>query len=111
MIKALLLLLDPTNTWEKIQQSAPGVARVFFTYLLPLILLGVSVETWAVMKVGRDEGRFTERRVKVPEQVAVRYAVVQAACAIVIAFIGAWIFKSIGEGFHRRQPYAEAFGT
>ena len=111
MIKALLLLLDPTNTWEKIQQSSPGVARVFFTYLLPLILLGTAVETAGLIKLGRDEGRFTERRIKVPQELAVRYGVVQAASGIVIAFIGAWIFKAIGEGFHRRQPYTDAFAT
>jgi hypothetical protein len=111
MIKALLLLLDPTNTWEKITQNPPGVTRVLFTYLLPLILLGTAVETWGLIKLGRDEGAFTERRIKVPQEVALRYAVVQAGSAIVIAFVGAWIFKAIGEGFHRRQPYTDAFAT
>ena len=111
MIKVLLLLLDPTNTWEKIQQSSPGVARVFFTYVLPLVLLGMTVETLGLIKLGRDEGRFTERRLKVPQELATRYAVVQAASAIVIAFVGAWIFKAIGEGFHRRQAYRDAFAT
>ena len=111
MIKALLLLFDPTNTWEKITATPPSVVRVFFTYLLPLILLGSAVETWGLMKLGRDEGRYVERRVKVPEQLGVRYGASQVIAGIAIAFAGAWVFKMIAQGFHRRQSYAEAFAA
>jgi hypothetical protein len=113
MINALLLLLDPTNTWEKIAQRSPGVARVFFTYLFPLMLVGVAVETWALMKVGQDQGQggFIERRVKVTQEVALRYAAAQVGFGIVIAFLGAWMLKGVAQGFHRQHTYSGAFAT
>src|SRR5687768_10536684 len=102
MIKALLLMLDPDNTWERIQQSRPGIAAVFFTYLLPLFLLGTAVETWGMMKLGHDEqGVIVDRRVTISQDLAIRYVTVQLALALIVTFGGAALFKKLSEGFHR----------
>ncbi len=111
MIKALLFLIDPANTWEKVDKSSPSPPRVFITYLLPLILLGTAVEAWGLIKLGLDEGRFVDRRIQVSQEVAIRYAAVQGAFGLTVAFLGAIVFKAIGEGFQRRQTYANAFST
>lgn len=112
MIKALLLILDPENTWERIGQTRPGIAAVFFTYALPLFLLGTAVETWGMMKLGHDQrGVLIDRRAVISQELAIRYVTAQLALALVMAFGGALLFKKIGEGFHRKHNYSETFAT
>jgi hypothetical protein len=111
MIKALLLILDPENTWGKIEQSPHSVLSVFFTYLLPLLLLGTAVETWGMMKLGYDEGEIVQRHVKLDQDLAVRYAGAQIGLGLLTAFVGAALFKKVSQGFHRRHTYREAFAT
>ena len=111
MIKALLLIFDPDNTWVKIEQNPPGVASVFLTYLLPLLLLGTAVETWGMMKLGYDKGKIVERRVKLEQDLAARYATAQIGLGLLTAVVGAWLFKKVTQGFHTRHSYKETFAT
>jgi len=111
MIKALLLIFDPDNTWEKIGQTAHSVLSVLFAYLLPLLLLGTAVEVWGMMKLGYDKGSIVERREKLSQELATRYATGQVGLGLLSAFIGAWLFKKVTEGFHRRHTYRETFAT
>jgi hypothetical protein len=111
MIKALLLILDPDNTWEKIEQNPPSVASVLFAYLLPLLLLGTAVEIWGMMNLGYDKGRIVERRVKLDQDMAIRYGSAQVALGLLTAVVGGWAFKKVTQGFHRRHSYRETFGT
>ena len=111
MIKALLLILDPDNTWAKIEQNPPSVLSVFFTYLLPLLFLGTAVETMGMMKLGYDKGKIVERRVKLEQDPAIRYAAAQVALGLLTAVVGAWSFKKVTQGFHTRHNYKETFAT
>jgi hypothetical protein len=111
MIKALLLILDPENTWGKIEQNPPSIASVFFTYLLPLFLLGTAVEVWGMMKLGYDKGRIVERRVKLEQELAIRYGGAQVGLGILTSVIGALALKKLSQGFHRRHTYRETFTT
>jgi hypothetical protein len=111
MIKALLLILDPENTWGKIEQNPPGVASAFFSYLLPLLLLGTVVEVWGMMKLGYDKGDIVERRVKLEQNPAIRYASAELGLGLLTAFVSALLFKKVSQGFHRRHSYRETFAT
>jgi len=111
MIKALLLIFDPDNTWEKIQQTPYSVLSVFFGYLLPLLLLGTVVEIWGMMKLGYDKGQIVERREKLSPDLAARYGGAQVGLGLLSAFVGALLFKKVTEGFHRRHTYRETFAT
>ena len=111
MIKALLLIFDPDNTWGKIEQNPPTVVSVFFTYLLPLLLLGTAVETWGMMKMGYDKGKIVERRVNLEQDMAAKYAGAQIGLGLLTALVGAWLFKKVTQGFHTRHSYKETFAT
>lgn len=111
MIKALLLIFDPDTTWVKIEQNPPSVLSVFFTYLLPLLLLGTAVENWGMMRLGYDKGRIVERRVKLEQDLAARYATAQVALGLLTALVGALLFKKVTQGFHTRHSYKETFAT
>jgi hypothetical protein len=111
MIKALLLIFDPDNTWVKIEQSPHTLFSVLFTYVLPLLLLGTAVELWGMMKLGYDKGQIVERREKLSQEMAIRYGTAQVGLGLLTAFVGAWLFKKVTEGFHRRHTYGETFAT
>jgi hypothetical protein len=111
MVRALLLIFDPTNTWEKIETTKHSIARVFFLYLLPVMLLSFAVEGWLIMQFGVERGRFVERHVRVPQEVIIRYELVQFVLSLAVCFLGAWFFKMIGQSFHRRHSYSECFAA
>ena len=110
MVRALLLIFDPANTWEKIETTKHSIARVFFLYLLPIMLFAFGLEGWLLMQFGVERGGVVERIVRQPE-VILRYELVQFTLGLTMCFVGAWFFKMTGEGFHRRHSYTECFAT
>ena len=114
MIKALMLIFDPANTWEKIDTGPRDVGRVFFLFLLPLMLLASVAETWGLLHFGLDRSTMSDlpaRHSKVSPELAFRYQAVQFAFGLVLVFGGALLYRKIGESFHRRHSYADTFAT
>jgi hypothetical protein len=115
MIRALLLIFDPAGTWEKIESSPRSVGRIFFLFVLPLMLLSSVVEAWCLIHFGLDRTALAAglppRHTAVSPQLALRYEVVQMTFGLVILFGGALLYRKIGEAFHRRHSYAETFTT
>jgi hypothetical protein len=109
MFRVLLLIFDPANSWERIETARPSVARVFFTYVLPIMLLSFAVEGWLISRHGTHGGHFARRLVRVSEDLLVRYEVAQFAFGLVICFLGAWLVQQLAQSFHRRHTYAECF--
>ncbi len=56
MIRAVLMLVEPARTWEKIKIAQAGVGRLTFTLVLPLLLLSVVVESLGLMQLGMERG-------------------------------------------------------
>ena len=104
MIKALLLIFDPDNTWEKIGQTAHSVLSVLFAYLLPLLLLGTAVEVWGMMKLGYDKGSIVERREKLSQELATRYATAQVGLGLLGAFMATRFLSSLLYGVAAWDP-------
>lgn len=111
MLRALLLIFDPANSWEKIETAKSSVAHIFLTYVLPIMLLSFAVEAWLLMELGEHRGRVVERIAQVSKDVIIRYEVTQFVLGIVLVFLGAFLMQRLSEGFHRRHPYKECFAT
>jgi hypothetical protein len=112
MITALLLIFDPSGTWEKIGSTPKHrVWQIFLSYLLPLLFLSIAVESFGLMKLGMNEGGLLSRVVKPSQDLVVRYEAVQVLIDLLIIFGGTWLLKQVGEGFHRRHTYSECFAT
>ena len=111
MLRALLLIFDPANSWEKIETAKPSVAHVFFTYVLPIMLLSFAVEAWLLTQLGAPRGRVMERVAQVSKDVIIRYEVTQFVLGIVLVFLGAFMMQKLSQGFHRRHTYGECFAT
>ena len=111
MLRALLLIFDPANSWEKIETDKPSVAHIFFTYLLPIMLVSFAVEAWLLTQLGTQRGRIVERVTQVSRDIVIRYEVTQFALGIVLVFLGAFLMMKLSESFHRRHAYKEIFAT
>src|SRR5882724_9830999 len=107
MITALLLIFDGSRTWERIGASPEQrVGRVFFSYLLPILLLSIAGESLGLFKFGMYEGDVMPRLVKPSQELVIRYQVVQTALDLLIIFLGVGFLQKLGAGFHRKQSYA-----
>jgi Yip1 domain len=112
MMTALLLIFDPSSTWEKLGALPQHrVWRVFFLYLLPVMLLTTAVEVFSLVKFGIRQGDVVTRVVMPSQELLIRYESVKTLLDLVIIFGGAWLMKKMGEGFHRRHSYGESFAT
>jgi Yip1 domain len=110
MIKALLLILDPMATWEGIFRARRSLASVLVAYLLPMILLASAAEGFGLVHWGKWQGEVG--RIKLfPIREAVIVEAAQFLLALVVVFVGANMLKSIGETFHGRHTYTQAFTT
>lgn len=108
MIRALLLVLEPQRTWDRIATRNWGVARIFWTYVMPLLLLtsvldGLGMHYWG-------EWRGEPLRLKlmtVPEVIVIQLAHIVVYVAVL--FFGAKMFKSLGETFHGNHTFRQGF--
>ena len=87
------------------------MAHVFFTYVLPIMLLSFAVEAWLLTQLGAQRGRVVERVVQIPKDVIIRYEVTQFVLGIVVVLLGAFLMQKLSQGFHRRHTYGESFAT
>jgi hypothetical protein len=112
MMTALLLIFDPSGTWEKLGAVPQHrVWRVFFGYLLPLMLLTTAVECFSMVKFGIRQGDVVTRVVMPSQELLIRYESVKTLLDLLVMFGGAWLLKKMGDGFHRRHSYHESFAT
>jgi hypothetical protein len=111
MLRALLLVVDPSRTWEAIKNARHSVVRLSLQLVLPLLLVTSAGEAFGFLRLGVERGRVTETLTKAPLELAIRYEVVQAAFTLFIIYAGSALLKGIGASFHRRHTYNECFTT
>ena len=111
MIKALLLIFEPAAAWEKIALARRTVGYIVATYLLPLLIITSVIEGIGLAKWGRSRGRVSEvmHMQTFPKSEVVVFEVFQVLLLLGVVFVGAKMVKSIGETFHGRHTYTQAF--
>lgn len=108
MIKALLLIFEPVQAWERVIRAQRGLAFVLLAYLTPMVLLTAAVECYGLVHWGRLQKDVAYLK-KFPLNEAVVYEVGHVLLTFGIVFLGAKIIKSLGETFHGRHSYTQAF--
>ena len=111
MIKALLLILDPSNTWDAIEQAERNLTKVLLHFLVPVLLITGAGEAYGLMTFGHRKSAVVERIDKVPPLVTARYKIAQVALDCLVLFGGAAALQRLGASFHRRHTYTECFIT
>jgi hypothetical protein len=110
VIKALLLIFEPTGTWERIRRAQRGLVFILALYLLPLLLLVCAWEGYGLVQWGKWQGDVSRLR-QFPVGEAVVVQVAQFLVSLCVVFVGASLLKSIGEAFRVRHTYHLAFTT
>ncbi len=110
MITVLLLIFDPTDTWERIEKARRSVLSAVILYLVPLFLVCLTVEGLGLTQLGRTFGPL-DRRVEVSLSMAIAYETVHAVSILAIAFGGASLLKRTAASFHSRCSYQQCFVT
>jgi Yip1 domain len=108
MIKALMLIFTPIQTWDQLikDQKSPGV--IVMTFLLPLLLLTSTVEGYGLTRWGEPQSEVNYVKIfSVPE--AFKYEAAQFVISLGMVFIGAAIVKILGETFHGKHTFRQAF--
>jgi hypothetical protein len=108
VIKALLLIFEPAGTWEGIHRARRSIAFIVGLYLLPLLLLVCVGEGYGLVNWGKwqtEVARF--KRFPIGEAVVVEGF--QLLVSLGVVFVGANLVRSIGETFHGRHTYHQAF--
>lgn len=108
MIKALLLIFDTVPTWERIAASRRRWGAILVGYLLPLLLLAGAVEGSGLARWGKPRGNIPHLRPLSLTEVLV-FEAVQLALSLITVFVAAKLIKSLGETFHGRHNFTQAF--
>lgn len=106
MIKALLLIFRPVQTWGGIDAANRSIAYVLCLHLLPLILLTSIAEGYGLTHWGRSHRTYV-KMYELPEAIALE--TVQTLVYVGLAFLGAYAAKTYAATFHRRSTFRQAF--
>lgn len=107
MIKALFLMFDPTG-WDRLAQARRGVGFVLTGYLLPLLLVVSAVEGGGLKYWGKwQPGVGVIRKFTVGEAALIEVA--QLLLTLAVVFVCAHLVKMLGETFHDRHNFTQAF--
>ena len=120
MIKALLLIFDPTTTWDGIIRARRTLVSILVVYLLPMLLIISACEGYGLIHWGKMQGDgFLSKLKKVEHQVprlkkfstseAVVVEAAQLLMSLAVVFVGAQLVKSVGETFRGRHTFVQAF--
>jgi len=108
MIKALLLIFFPISTWERIVLARRQWGLILLTHLLPLLLLVSAAEAYGLVRWARPRGEMS-RLTTFPLNTTVVFEVAQLVLSLLLVFVVANLVKALGETFHGRHTFTQAF--
>lgn len=107
MIKALLLILAPGRTWERIARSRRSIPFVFFIYLVPTIAFSLLVELAGHNFLAPS---FADQGAKLlSREVALTYGGIEFGAGLLVVLLAAPSIKLCSETFHNRNTYTQCF--
>jgi uncharacterized membrane protein YidH (DUF202 family) len=108
MIKALLLVLEPAAAWEKVVRAQRSIGFIIAVFLLPLLTIGCAAEAYGLMRWGKAR-KFMALPKTYSLGEAVLYEVALFVAMFLIIVVAAQIIKMLGQTFHGRNTFSQAF--
>jgi hypothetical protein len=110
MIKALLLVLDPAGGWDAIVLRKRSWPMILIRYLVPLWLIAFVAEGYGLVHWGKPRGVIAGLKPKpFSNSEALIFELLQLVLMAVVVFVGAKLIKALGETFHGRNSFPQAF--
>jgi hypothetical protein len=108
MIKALLLVIEPIETWERIFRAQRSLGFVLWCHLMPLLLLGSVAEGYGLYRWGKwQHDALRLKRFEVGE--AFFFEIAQVLIGLLVVLVATRLLKSLGETFHGRHTILQTF--
>jgi hypothetical protein len=108
MIKVLLLLFAPVSTWTHIVAAQRRSITILLLYLLPFLLVTSALEGYGLVRWGKPRGLIPHLVIFSVCQ-SVVYETAQVLLSLGMVFFMAKLIKSLGETFHGRHTFRQAF--
>jgi len=108
MIKTLLLVLYPAATWDRIVLAKRGWLTILVFFLLPLWVLAGVAEGYGLVHWGKPSGEFSHIKTYSNSQ-ALIFEILQLLLMLILVFVSARLIKALGETFHGRHTFNQAF--
>ena len=104
MFQALILMFEGATAWDRIALQAPGLARVFFLRLVPMMLISAALEGLGLAHWGKWQPEFRHYRIFTANQI-LTYEMAQSLLNLVMILLCAWLVQVMGRTFHGRDTY------
>ena len=108
MIKALFLIFEPGGAWERVVEARRGPTFIFIFYLLPMLLIVSAAEGFGLAHSGTLQMNSGVMK-KLTVNEAVVFETAQSFLTLLVIAASAYFIKSLGETFHSRHNYTQAF--
>jgi hypothetical protein len=107
MIKVLLLIFSPADTWEAIAKGRRNIGFVVMFFLLPVLAVSVGGEALGLLHYPRAQS-YGEPE-KVSHRIAAVYGAAQFVTSLLVVFLAANLVKAIAGTFHGRHTFTQSF--
>lgn len=108
MIKTLLLVLYPAATWDRIVLARRGWLTILLIFLVPLWVMAGVAEGYGLVHWGKPSGEFSHIKIFSHSQ-ALIFEILQLLLVLIMVFVVARLIKALGETFHGRHTFNQAF--
>ncbi len=95
-------------TWDRIAQARRSLAAVFITYLMPMVLITVSVEGWGLYHWGKWQTQFQKLK-DFPANTVITYEAIQTLLLVGMVLVSALVLLRIAQTFGGRCSYLQTF--
>src|SRR5277367_3884141 len=116
MIKALLLIILPVSTWQRIAQGRRKFLTALFLSLLPVLLVSeagvlAGLRRWG--KWGDFLGRPVELggRITFSRHQLITYGVAEIGSSLLVVLLGAMLVMALARTFVSRHKFSECFAV
>ena len=103
-----MLVLDPGASWDSIVLRKRSWQTILLIYLLPLWLIAFVAEFYGLVHWGKPRGFVSELKT-LSNSEALIFEIIQLVLMAVLVFVGAKLIRSLGETFHGRNTFNQAF--
>ena len=103
-----MFVFKPVETWTRVVEAKRGFAAVLFLFLLPFLLLTGAVEGYGMAHFGKSQMVLGSlKKFSVAE--AAIYEAGNLLLTLGVVLLGAKLIKAMGETFHGRHTFTQAF--